>query len=148
MLWRISRTYATERVTADDLHQEILAAIWTGFSTFRGKAALSTWLYRVAINTCINFLRRHALRQLVPQNEMRHEIADAPIEHLKDEYECLTYLIDRLGPLDKAVLLMWLDELSYGEIADVTGLTPNNVGTRLTRIRTRLQKLWQKEINV
>lgn len=144
MIRRVCRTYSTPRTSADDLYQEVVAALWMGLKTFRGSARLTTWLYRVAINSCISTLRRSEMRN-ISYDAIREDISDDTPDFGKDEYDCLEYLVGCLGHIDKAILLMWLDERSYSEIAEVTGLNISVVGTRLSRIRSRLRALWQKE---
>ena len=147
MIRRICHVYSTEKVTNEDLYQEAMVALWNGLKSFKGKSSLSTWIYRVVINSCISFLRHNDSKTLYISTESIKEIPDSTTSYCKDDYECLTYLISRLSPLDKALILMWLDERTYKEISDVTGLAPNLVGTRLTRIRTKLRKLWKTEIS-
>lgn len=147
MVARICGSYSTPRVPAEDMYQEVMASLWLGLKSFRGQASLSTWVYRVTINACISFLRRYDNRTLFPQTDEMDRIADEETAYGKDEYDCLRYLIGRLGAIDKALILLWLEERSYEEIAEITGLSANVVGTRLSRIRSRLQKLWKKENN-
>ena len=147
MIRRVCRSYATERASADDLYQEVMAAIWVGLSAFRGRSSLSTWIYRVTLNTCISYLRRLDSRTLYDGRNEWVDLAEDMPHYGRDEYECLNYLISCLSPIDKALILMWLDERPYSEISDVTGLSVNVVGTRLTRIRNRLKQLWQAEFS-
>lgn len=131
--------YATDREHFEDLYQEILANIWEGLDSFRAESALSTWLYRTAMNTCITFFRRHnrhatEMRPLESAGEMIAEDAEQHTEQLRLMYK----LISKLNKVDKAIIMMWLDERSYDEIAEVTGFTRNNVATRLSRIKQRL----------
>ena len=145
MIWRVCRSYATPRASSDDMFQEVMASLWVGFKTFRGQAALSTWVYRVTINTCISFLRRNDSRILYSDFSDSVEIADEQTGYSNDDFSYLQYLISTLGAVDKAILLLWLEERSYSEIADITGLSANVIGTRLSRIRARLHEIWQKE---
>lgn len=146
MIRRICVTYSSQRVSADDLFQEVTIALWLGLKSFSGKASLTTWLYRVAINTCISYLRRTDTRTLCRPDYLFEDIPDDEAAYGDDEFAYLGYLIERLKPIDKAIILMWLDELSYAEISDVTGLSVNVVGTRLNRIRERLHNLSKKEM--
>lgn len=138
LLYKVCYMYATDRDHFQDLYQEVLANIWEGLGTFRGDSALSTWLYRTALNTCVTFYRKHNRHS---SEMMSLEVADGVMaddgvrnEQLQEMYR----LISKLSKIDKAIILMWLDERSYDEIAEVTGFTRNNVATRLRRIKQRL----------
>lgn len=138
LLYKVCYMYATDNDHFQDLYQEILANIWEGLGSFRGDASVSTWLYRTAINTCVTFYRRHNthaadMRPLELADQLQADDG-AHSAQLREMYR----LISQLGKIDKAIILMWLDERSYDEIAEVTGFTRNNVATRLRRIKQRL----------
>lgn len=140
LLCKVCYMYATDRDHFQDLYQEVLANIWEGLDSFRGEAAISTWLYRTAINTCVTFFRRHgshATSQTSLDFASAIEADDSGAERMEQLRE-MYRLISRLDKIDKAIILMWLDERSYDEIAEVTGFTRNNVATRLHRIKQRL----------
>ncbi|MDE5989269.1 MAG: sigma-70 family RNA polymerase sigma factor [Duncaniella sp.] len=138
LLCKVCYMYATDRDHFQDLYQEVLANIWVGLDSFRGESAISTWLYRTAINTCVTFFRRHSSHAAsMTSLDLAADLeADDGVrmEQLREMYR----LISDLDKLDKAIILMWLDERSYDEIAEVTGFTRNNVATRLHRIKQRL----------
>ena len=122
LIRRICFAYSTSATSAVDLYQEAMASLWLGLKTFKGQSALSTWIYRVTLNSCISFLRRNDSRNFYTVPAQDVDLEDDNHDWGNDEYACLQYLISMLNPMDKALLLMWLDELSYTEIADVTGL--------------------------
>ena len=139
---KVCYMYATDAEHFKDLFQETQINIWQALDKFRGEAAMSTWIYRITINTCISCFRhtrRHADTVTLDPQEMLAVADNATDDHeharcLHEMYE----LINRLPALDKAIILMWLDEKSYQEIAEVTGLTRNNVTTRLNRCKQKL----------
>ncbi len=138
IIYKVCYMYATDREHFNDLYQEILANLWEGLESFRAESAMSTWLYRTAMNTCITFYRRHNRHssEMTPL-EMAGELEADDGEHyaqLKEMYR----LISELNKVDKAIILMWLDERSYDEIAEVTGFTRSNVATKLNRIKQKL----------
>ncbi|MCM1318100.1 MAG: RNA polymerase sigma factor [Bacteroides sp.] len=144
---KVCYLYASKSAPADDLYQETLINLWQGIDSFRGQASVSTWIYRVALNTCISFRRRHGRHDAPLPIESAVEVADddSSAEHaaaLREMYR----LIGRLDPIDKAVVLLWLDERSYEEISEITGLSKANVATRLSRARTRLANDPTKQI--
>ncbi|MCM1162971.1 MAG: sigma-70 family RNA polymerase sigma factor [Muribaculaceae bacterium] len=140
LLYKICYMYATDGDHFNDLYQEVVANIWVGLDSYRGESALSTWLYRIALNTCVTYFRRNSRHTegKMPLESVVHLQGDdgdsQRIEQLKEMYR----LIADLSRIDKALILMWLDEKSYDEIAELSGLSRNNVATRLRRIKQKL----------
>lgn len=138
LLHKVCYMYAVNREHFQDLYQEVLANIWESLDSFRGDSAMSTWIYRMALNTCVTFFRKYNRHssEMTTLDFASDLIADVGErnEQLKEMYR----LISQLSKIDKAIILMWLDERSYEEIAEVTGFTRNNVATRLRRIKQRL----------
>ncbi|MCM1292937.1 MAG: sigma-70 family RNA polymerase sigma factor [Bacteroides sp.] len=138
LIYKVCYMYAIDGYSVKDLYQEVLANLWAGIDSFNGKSKLTTWIYRVAINTCVSYHRRndrHTGHSTI--DETTPDDADDSDEHhrmLRQMYE----MISRLGRLDKAVVMLWLDEYSYDEIATMTGLSRTNVATRLHRIKQKL----------
>lgn len=137
---RVCYCYAADVGEFDDLRQDILAALWQSWGAFRGESALSTWIYRVALNTAVGSFRRRKRRgQHVPLDSIVEPAADSG-DRLAD-YNELHTLISRLPPRDKALILLWLDDMTYDGMAAVTGLPRNTVATRLRRAKERLKSL-------
>lgn len=137
---KVAAVYGRDRQDREDLFQEITLELWRAFPSFRGEAAVSTFLYRVALNTALLRLRRGGSR---PRPEPGVPLADVAAREAgqpDDEVERLYAAIRELAPLDRALVLMVLEERSHAEIAAVTGLTPSNVGVRLHRCRERLRR--------
>lgn len=138
LIYKVCYMYATDDDHFNDLYQEVLANIWQGIGSFRGDSRESTWIYRVALNTCVTFFRRnshHTTGRVSIDNVTEMEAPDnAKGDMLREMYR----LIGGLPKMDKAIILMWLDEKSYDEIAEETGLTRNTVATRLRRIKQKL----------
>lgn len=123
-----------------DLRQDVLVNIWAGLEKFRYDSGLSTWIYRVCFNTCISYRRKNINRRKeIPINSIL-EFPDSDSFDIEN-YNELHRLINLLSPEDKAIILMWLDENSYEEIAEVVGLNRNTVATRIKRIKEKLIKL-------
>ncbi len=136
---KVCYMYAEDADHFKDLCQEVTANIWTGIDKFRGESAESTWIYRVALNTCVTYFRRNLRHSGCLPLDSVAEIADDSSDGnrtrlLKEMYR----LISRLSKLDKAIIMLWLDEYSYDDIASLTGLTRTNVGSRIHRIRRQL----------
>ncbi|MDE7407354.1 MAG: sigma-70 family RNA polymerase sigma factor [Muribaculaceae bacterium] len=143
LIMRVCYMYATDREHFNDLYQETAINLWQGMDKFKGDSKLSTWIYRTTLNTCISYFRKnhkHAdTSSLEGLMELPDESADRTSQ-LKEMYR----LITRLRKLDRAIILLWLDEKSYDEIAEVTGLSRNNVASRLHRIKSQLAELAQE----
>jgi len=141
ILYKISRIYSEDMIDRQDLYQDIVYQLWKSFNSFKGDAKLSTWVYRVALNTAISHLERSGkTRNKVPINEdvfNRFEETD----HLMDErVEALYTQIKKLDLIEKGVILLYLESKSYEEIAVITGFSVSNVGTRLNRIKNKLRE--------
>lgn len=145
MLCRVCCMYADSDEHFKELYQEVLANLWQGLDSFRGDSRLSTWLYRTAINTCVTYFRHNGKhdRGRVGLDSLADTMSDdgERLAELRQMYR----LIAGLDRVDKALILMWLDEKSYDEIAGITGLPRNTVATRLHRIKLRLKERNEKE---
>ena len=140
LIYKVCYMYADDSFHFQDLYQEILANIWEGLEDFRAESMPSTWIYRVAINTCVTFFRRHKRHsgEMQPLDAAVGVEDDngERLENLRQMYR----LISRLDKIDKAIILMWLDGRNYDEISEVTGFSRSNVAVRLTRIKQKLIK--------
>lgn len=142
--------YVSAYASFDDLYQEVLINLWQGLDSFRGDARISTWIYRTAINTCITWHRRNARHSassgVLSLDDLIIEPADNAEGAVKlEEYRELYSLISRLGPIDKAIVTLWLDEKSYDEIAFIMGISPGNVAVKMFRIKEKLSKMAHEE---
>jgi RNA polymerase sigma factor (sigma-70 family) len=132
----IARSYAGG--DTEDLLQEILLQVWKGLPAFRGESGLDTWCYRVALNTALSWFRRTKRRQRgLPGEPAEVEQIGGPAAS-SDEVALLQQFVKTLGPVDRAVILMVLEDMAGDEIARNTGLSPGAVRVRLHRIRQKL----------
>ena len=140
VIYKVCYMYATADTPLADLSQEVLLNVWKAFGSFRHECKASTWIYRIALNTCISFVRR---RRNAPQLVALAQAADRLEED--DETEAMLRqmyaLVNRLGQLEKSLVLLYLDDKSYEEISEITGLTVTNVATKLSRIKNKLRKM-------
>ena len=136
---RVCYMYATSHDHFNDLYQESLINIWQGLKNFRGDSKVSTWIYRTCINTCISYFRKYGKNDSNNDSidSLFVDIADENSEHL-DNLKEMYRLISKLRKLDKAIIMLWLEERPYDEIAEITGLARNNVASRLQRIKENL----------
>lgn len=132
--------------TDDDFHdnmQEVMLQLWRSYSNFDGRSKISTWVYRVALNVCLvqarrkkNLLKKHMSWASEPEID---DLEDK--RRLERRSGMLTDAIKKLKEADRAIILLYLEEMSYEEISDITGLTVSNVGVKLNRIRKKLKEL-------
>ncbi len=132
--------YATTEVPFEDIRQEVLISLYKGYHSFRKECSESTWVYKVCINTCLFSLRRLTSKiKTIPLEELQLTIFQEDNNNeFKEKLEWLYSMIAQLNPMDKALILMWLDELSYEEIAMNMGIPRNTVASRLYRIKEKI----------
>lgn len=135
--------YANNDVLFEDMRQEVLISLFKGYRHFRHECSESTWVYKVCINTCLLSLRRLSpgIRRLGLDELPDIRFQDDNGMELKEKIEWLHAVIAQLNPIDKALILMWLDELSYDDIANNMGIPRNTVASRLHRIKEKLSSI-------
>jgi RNA polymerase sigma-70 factor (ECF subfamily) len=141
LVYKVCSIYATGNEEREDLAQEIILQAWKSYSGFKGDSAIGTWLYRVSLNTAINYKRKQQRTlQLTFPKEMLFHLEDAmPIAN-DETYRLLHQMIAGLPPLDKALILLYLEDKTYNEIAEIMGISASNAGTRLNRIKEKLKQ--------
>lgn len=149
IIHKVCRVYGRTKTEREDLFQEILIRLWKGLPSFREEAKLSTWLYRVALNTAISEQRKWKRRiRFDPLPEQPLPSPDtAASEEEGAQIDALYRGIEQLKPVEKAIILLYLEEKSYQEIAEITGLSKSNVSVRLVRIRRKLETIVQSILN-
>ena len=125
-----------------DLFQEVLVKLWNGYDSFQGKSDIKTWKYRVTLNTCVTIDRKKRRRNRAMLS-MDVDYFDSQ-EQETAQVRILHERIARLQPLDRAIILLWLEQISYGEIGEIVGISAKNVSVRLARIRVQLKNMSNK----
>jgi len=141
IVFKVANTYARTPEDRADLAQEIVAQGWRAFAKYDPARAFSTWLYRIALNVAISFVRgaAHRDRHSVALDEALHDVAGDESER-DERIPGLYRVIDSFDPLNRALLLLYLEERSQREIAEILGLTETNVATKLGRLKQRLRE--------
>ena len=139
-IYTVCYMFSKDEDEVADLFQDILINLWKGFSGFRGESSARTWIYRVSLNTCISAERKKKRRGETVPLDMNINLFDESSEDLK-QIRLLQNRISRLGPFDKAIVLLWLENLSYDEIGAIVGISAKNVSVRLFRIKEQLRKM-------
>lgn len=139
-IYTVCYMFSDDKDEIDDLFQEVLINIWRGLESFKGDRYLGTWVWKVSLNTCINASRRK-------QREVKKIPLDVNINLYEDvdaESMQIRQLHDRIGQLgyiDRSLVLLWLENLSYDEIGAILGISANNVAVRLVRVKDKLKKM-------
>jgi RNA polymerase sigma factor (sigma-70 family) len=141
---KVAFGYARNESDRNDLMQDILLQLWKAYPRYSPDRPFSTWMYRIALNVSISYLRKHTRpeRETVQFDESQHDIAPSnPVRpEMEERLTMLRQVIGKCPPLDRALLLLYLDDRSYREIASVLGLTETNVATKLSRLKERLRR--------
>ncbi|MEM8508625.1 MAG: RNA polymerase sigma factor [Bacteroidota bacterium] len=141
LIYKVASMYTNSREDREDLCQEIAFQIWRSFETFKAQSSFSTWMYRIALNTAIQFLRKE--KRKVKSSSLgnaMHEIISENRVPSNPKMERILLVAQTMKQLDKGILLLYLEGFNHKEIAEILGISTTNVGTRMQRIRERLKK--------
>jgi len=142
ILQKICNIYFYRNPYKQDYYQEILIRLWKSYPNFRNDSAFSTWLYRVALNTAIDIIRKQSLRpRLTELSNVEYNIAENESNNESDLKDKLYWAIHRLSDIEKAIIVLYLEEYSYQEIGEIIGISEGNAGVRISRIKSQLIKI-------
>lgn len=136
-IYRICKVYAVSPVEPQDLFQEVVFQIWKSLASFQGKSSISTWIYRIALNVCYQSKLKLEKKnqQKVPLDAIRFVPLEETTHEQQEKYQALYECIAALNESDKSLVVLYLEELPYKEIATITGMTENYVAVKMKRIR-------------
>ena len=143
-IYTVCYMFSQDADEVNDLFQEVLVNLWKGFGSFEHRSDIKTWIYRVALNTCISIDRKTKVRTIRQKRRSAEVCLTMDINLFEDrdedtrQVDMLHRRISRLQPFDRAIVLLWLEDLSYEEIGQIVGITAKNVSVRLYRIREQL----------
>ena len=135
-VYSVCYMFVDSRAEADDLFQEALVNLWQGYEKFRGESSLRSWVYRVCLNTCISYKRKKRMKTI--PLDIAPDVIDGDSSESRQTAQ-LHQRISRLEPIDRAIVLLWLESLPYDEIADIVGISTRAVSVRLVRIKEKLK---------
>jgi RNA polymerase sigma factor (sigma-70 family) len=143
ILFKICKMYCPDVEDRHDLFQEIVFQLWKAFPTFRQESSMTTWIYRIGMNTAISNFRKEKRRQSpIPFSNLEVALPDlSEADDTSSETTLLYQAIDQLSIVEKAIVLLYLDDKSYDEMAVILGISKSNVGVKLSRIKIKLEKL-------
>lgn len=140
-IFKIARLYIRTETDLNDMYQEIVLQLWKAFPSFQGKSSPGTWLYRVALNTAITYLKKRKRRvETVTLYEGIDQFRADEEQGVKSQITMLYEMVSKLDGLDKGLVLLYLENKSHQEIADIIGISVSNVGTRINRIKKKLKQ--------
>lgn len=145
ILYKVCNSYCRDHDSRDDLAQEILAQLWRSFGKFDGRCRFSTWMYRIALNVAISFYRSESTRTRHVISGEEHLLETAgEAEGQPEDVRLLYQFIEELDPLNKALILLYLDGNSYQETADILGITETNVATKISRLKNKMKQEFRR----
>jgi len=140
-IYRICRIYAATPIEPQDLFQEVVFQIWKSLPNFKGKSSIDTWVYRIALNVCLRSkMQLDRSNQKTARLDAIHftPVTDTADPFEEERFNYLKECITTLNESDTSIIVLYLDELSYKEIAEITGLSENNIAVKMKRIRKKL----------
>ena len=143
ILFKICNAYCGKKPDMEDLAQEMVYQLWKSYGNYNPSYKFTTWMYRIALNTAISFYRREKKKGFtIPIEEDHIDIQQSkePENPAEDQISLLRQFIDELKELDKALMILYLEEKPYLEIADIVGISETNVATKINRIKEKLKQ--------
>lgn len=144
IVYKVCNLYMDTPADREDLFQEITYQAFKAFKNFKGQAKFSTWLYRVALNTAITFYRKEKRLPELLTFELLPEAQTDEADPIEEQTQAMYKAIGNLSSIDKAIVMLYLEDYSYQEIGDMVGITANNVAVKMNRIKTKLKEQTQK----
>ena len=138
-IYTVCYMFSKDADEVNDLFQEVLVNLWKGFDAFEGRSEVRTWVYRVSLNTCISQDRKKRKQKSIPLSMSMNLFEDQDDD--TRQVDMLRRRISRLGAFDRAIILLWLENMSYEEIGQVVGISTKNVSVRLYRIKEQLKNM-------
>lgn len=142
ILYKVANSYCKNIDDRKDLIQEIIIQLWKSFDNYNKKFKYSTWMYRISLNVAISFYRKDTTRKRI-SNPLTIDIIDFTDTEMSDEKETnlgkLNQIISKLNDLNKALMLLYLEEKNYKEISEIIGITESNVATKINRIKDKIK---------
>mgnify|MGYP006290024991 CR=1 FL=1 len=149
LIRKVAAIYYRNHQDQEDAFQEILVSLWKAYPTFEGRSKVSTWIYRVALNTVLGGFKKASNK--VYHNRTDTNISDELLEtddkDYSEEISVLYQAIEQLSDIEKAITMLYMEEKNYDDIADIMGMTRNNVGVKINRIKKKLKKLYKEVEN-
>lgn len=147
VIYKVCNIYSETQEDFEDLQQEIIYQVWKSISGFTNKSKLSTWLYRVALDTALNFRRKIKIPTIDIETKAFNLIDTSSEKQFEEKTRWLYKAIHQLNNLERAIILLYLEEKSYKEISEISGFPEKQIGMKISRIKTKLQHILEPIFN-
>ena len=144
IIYKVCNLYMDKHSEREDLFQEITLQAWKAFPKFRGDAKFSTWLYRVALNTAITFFRKEKTKPPVFTTDLVPDQMEDSFDPIEEQVKAMYTAIGNLSKIDKAIVMLYLEDYNYIDIGEMMGITANNVAVKMNRIKWKLKETSNK----
>ncbi len=143
LIYKVCRIYGKTDADRQDIFQEIIIQLWNAYPKFKGQSKFSTWLYRVAINTAISGLRKRKnfIESYEPATLPTQIMDSNPNQHLEEQLQQLYTAIEQLNEIEKAIVMLYLEDKTYEEMEDILGINSGNLRVKMNRIKEKLRQL-------
>jgi RNA polymerase sigma factor (sigma-70 family) len=142
IIFKVCNMYCSNQEDKEDLFQDILMNLWRSFPNYKQEAKISTWMYRIALNIAITRLRKETRRRpFEALGDEALQISSADINYLDEQSALMYQAIKQLSEIERAITMLYLENCSYKEMAEVTGLSESNIGFKLNQIKAKLKML-------
>jgi RNA polymerase sigma-70 factor (ECF subfamily) len=139
IIYKVASFYTDKTTTIDDLYQDVVLNLWKSFPNFRNESQISTWIYRIALNTCVSYYRKSVRRPTSVKITQDIKVFEQENEAITELYAC----ISQLGKLERALIFLYLEDRPYKEISEIVGITTTNVSTKINRIKEKLKQIYK-----
>ncbi len=145
---KICRAYTNSQEDFEDYYQEVCLQIWRSRDKFKKESEWSTWIYRLSLNVCLTLVKsKKRKHQYFNTDSLPEQVIEDSKAFTDEDLNTLYKAIKQLAEIDRALILLYLEEKSYVEMAEIIGTNPNNIGVRIKRIKQRLKKILHGKIN-
>jgi RNA polymerase sigma-70 factor (ECF subfamily) len=146
LLHKICRVYAPKESDRDDLFQEMVIQLWKSYPNFKGESKLSTWIYRVAINTAITSYRKQKdlIQSFEPERLPAQAFEQREYEQQEEQLDVLYRAIEQLNQIEKAIVMLYLEDRSYEEMEEILGINQGNLRVKMSRIKEKIRQITKK----
>lgn len=142
LIHKVCIMYENDQEIRNDLFQEIVLQLWKSFTSFRGEAKITTWMYRIALNTAISGFRKQTRKPKTEDlKDVHFNISENGNDNEEENFQKLQWAIRQLSDIERAMIMMALEEVPYEEIAETIGISQNNVRVRMNRVREKIRKM-------
>jgi RNA polymerase sigma-70 factor (ECF subfamily) len=146
IIYKVCNLYMDKHADREDLFQEITLQAWKAYGNFRGDAKFSTWLYRVSLNTAITFYRKDKRKPDLISTDLLPESTETSDDPIEEQVKAMYAAIGELTKIDKAIVMLYLEDYPYTDIGEMMGITANNVAVKMNRIKGKLKEQSNKKL--